>query len=280
MNKVYKMNSTIQVSLIFIFYINLGLPNTIFSQDLNVKIGIRLVIESEILNENRNLIIHLPENYNKSKKSYPVLYQLDGNTETMLETVATVNRLVQTEDVIPELIIVAIENTNRARDMWPVNTNYYPEPNIAGANKFLNFIEKELIPYVENEYRTNEKRILYGQSLSGLFTFYALLTKPNLFNSYIVSSGAFPDCEECFTELSHKAFQQIDQFYYKDIFISNGLKDPLDPDGEYHEQILDFSNDMKDRLRNKSRIKYLTYENQGHVPFLSLYEGLKFIFNE
>lgn len=44
----------------------------------------------------------------------------------------------------------------------------------------------------------------------------------------IIISGAFPDSEKYFNELSQKAFLQIDQFYDKEIFISNGLKDPLD----------------------------------------------------
>ena len=80
-----------------------------------------------------------------SDKSYSVLYRLDGNTQIMLETIATVNRLTFSDEIAPEMIIVAIENTNRPRDMWPVNTKYYPEPNIPGAKSFLAFIEKELI---------------------------------------------------------------------------------------------------------------------------------------
>ena len=272
------MNLTFRMSLISIFLINLGLPHANISQDLNVKIGTIITIKSEILNEDRNIIIHLPDNYGKSGKSYPVLYQLDGNTETMLETVTTVNRLLKTEEVIPELIIVAIENTNRARDMWPVNTKYYPEPNIAGAKNFLNFIEKELIPYVENKYRTNESRIFYGQSLSAVFTIFAFLNNPNLFSSYIASSGAFPACEDHFKDLSAKAFNRKEQFKNQKLFITNGLKDQLDPDGKMNQTMIDFSNTIKENLGNRITYKYQTYENEGHVPFYSLHDGLKFIF--
>ena len=103
--------------------------------------------------------------------------------------------------------------------------------------------------------------------------------KPQLFNSYIACSGAFPGCEDYFKELSLKAFQQKEQFNGQTIFISNGLKDQLDPDGLMNQSMIDFSNSVKDNLGNRLNLKYLTYENEGHVPFQSIYHGLKFIFD-
>ena len=249
-----------------------------FAQDINVKIGFRDSIKSEILQENRNIIIHLPDDYKNSNKSYPVLYRLDGNIQLMLETIATVNRLTFSDEISPEMIIVAIENTNRAKDMWPVNTKYYPEPHNPGAKSFLEFIEKELIPYIETNYKTNNERIICGQSLSGMFTSYAFLTKPELFDSYIICSAAFPGCESYFKELSLKAFLEKDNYMGKKLLMTNGLKDPLDPEGKQHEQIIDFSNSIKELLKNQVTHKYKIYENEGHVPYHSLYDGLKFIF--
>jgi len=263
--------------IIIILLISIGLPRIVTGQDLNLRIGLRVPIKSEILNEQRSLIIHLPDNYDNSGKSYPVIYRLDGNRETILETVVTINRLSLTEEIIPEMIVVAIENTNRDRDMWPVKNRYYNKK--PGAHSFLKFIEHEILPYIEKNYRTTEHRIICGQSLSSVFTLYALLTKPNLFDSYIIISGGFPDSDKYFNELSQKAFLQIDQFYNKEIFICNGLKDPLDPNGKNHEQILNFSNTLMFKTGNKSRCKYVTYENEGHVPFFSLYDGLRFIFD-
>ena len=245
-------------------------------QEININIGFRDSIKSEILNESRTILIHLPESYS-SEKSYPVVYRLDGDIELLAETVIAANRLTYADEVAPEMIIVAIENTNRPRDMWPTNTMYYPETYQAGARFFLEFIEKELIPYIEKKYRSTE-RMLCGQSLSGVFTLYAFLTKPKLFDSYLVSSGAFPDCKEFFTELYNKSFSQIDKFNGQEIFITNGLQDPLDPGGIFQKEIADFSNTIKDKLGNKVRHKYLIYENEGHVPFHSIYDGLKYFF--
>ena len=257
----------------------LGLIATrvIYGQDINIKVGFRDSIKSEILRESRKIMIHLPDSYSKSDKSYPVMYQVKGDTASMLEIVPIVNRLALDEEIIPEMIIVAIETVS-GKDMWPTNTMYYSKPAVLGANDFLAFIEKELIPYIGNKYRTKDDRILYGQSMTSVFTIYTFLTKPKLFNSYIASSGAFPDCENFFKELSIKSFQQTEQFIGQKIFITNGLKDPLISQVNSLQQMTDFSNLVVDKLGSRVTYKYLTYENEGHVPFYSLFDGLKFIY--
>jgi hypothetical protein len=272
------MNIKVGFIRIMIILLGLFLPGLIYSQDINIKLGIRDSIQSTSLKEIRRILIHLPENYASSSKSYPVLYRLDGGPDLLFETISIVNRLVQNEGIIPEMIVVAIENTNRSRDMWPVNTKYNPAPQIAGAEEFLNFIEKELIPYTEGKYRTTTDRILCGQSLSSVFTLYAFLSRPGLFNSFIASSGSFPECVKYFKELSAKSFQQTDGFRDKCLFITNGLKDELDPEGEQNREIIEFSDSIKEKLGNRVKYKYVTYENEGHVPFQSVYDGLKYIY--
>ena len=246
-------------------------------QDLTIKIGRKVILESKILKENRSIIIHLPDNYEDSNKSYPVLIRLDGDTDMMLETVAVVNRLTYSDEISPEMITVAIENTNRGKDMWPTNTKYYPKPNIPGAEDFLNFIEKELIPYIEDNYQTSQEKIICGQSLSAVFVLFGFLTKPEIFDSYIACSGGFPASEEYFKALYNSAFQQPEKFFGKKVFITNGLKDPLDPDGKIHQQMLDFSNAISEDIGSSIFFKYSVYQDEGHVPFHSLYDGLKFI---
>ncbi len=269
------MRTITRIYLIVSILFGLVIPKT-QGQEITIKIGERDSIQSIILNETRNFIVHLPDNYDESK-SYPILFRLDGDSELLFETVATVNRLVYSDEIAPEMIIVAIENTFRARDMWPVNNDYYPEPNIAGAESFRKFLESELLPYIDSKFQT-DNRILCGQSLSAVFVVYSLLTKPNLFNSYIGSSAGFPACEQYFIEIRNKSFEQIDNFLGQKIFITNGLLDPLDPDGSIHKQLVDFSSSINDKLAQRIYYKHLTYENEGHVPFHSLYDGLKFIF--
>jgi predicted alpha/beta superfamily hydrolase len=257
---------------------SLTLLGVVYGQNNNNKQTISINLVSNILSENRNILIHLPANYENSNLSYPVIYRLDGDAKLLRKTASTISKLSNEKDNVPEMIIVAIENTNRSRDMWPTHTKYYPESQPLGSKGFLEFIEKELIPNIESNYRTNENRIIVGQSLSAVFTLYIFLTKPYLFDSYIASSGAFPDCEPYFKELSNKAFQQIDQYEGKKIFITHGLKDELDKDGIVHQQMIDFSISLNNNLGNKISCEYLFYENAGHVPKNSLQDGLEYLF--
>jgi predicted esterase len=99
---------------------------------------------------------------------------------------------------MPAAMIVGItwggENPNydkrRAFDLTPTNNG---QPSQFGnAEKFLSFIKKEAIPYVESNYRTKKnERILVGHSFGGLFTLYALFTEPELFNHYVAGSPAW-----------------------------------------------------------------------------------------
>jgi predicted alpha/beta superfamily hydrolase len=249
----------------------------VYSQDINVKLGFADSIQSPILKENRKIIIRLPDDYDTSKRMYPVLYLLDGTSNSVLETVSVMNKLGADEN-IPEMIVVAIGNTDRDRDMMPLSTKQYTIP-VAGAEQFLSFIGDELIPQIDKKYRTNQQRILCGKSLSGLFTLYALLTKPQLFESYIGrSAGWLGDMNGYFTTLTDKALQQPDQYNGKKIFMSNSLIDDNDKDHVIHKQMLTFSKKVKEKLGDRVQYKYVTYNNYPHVPFPSLYDGLKYIF--
>lgn len=256
------------------------LPCTVFSQELNINLGKRVNLKSKILQEDRTILIHLPTNYYNTNKNYPVLYRLDGDTLIMLESILICNRLTYIEEKISEFIIITIENTNRARDMWPTNTEYYPKPNKAGAKSFQGYLKKEVIPFIENNYRVSKENIICGQSLSSVFVLYSLLTNPEIFDTYIAISGGFPACEDYFTTIYTNAFQNPERFIGKKLFITHGLKDPLDPNGKIHQQLLNFSSYLKEHLDNEILYKYKTYENEGHVPFYSLYDGLKYVYEE
>ena len=271
------MKSISRYYLIIFILFSLLKTGVIYGQDLNLKLGSIDSIQSSILKEKRKIIIRLPGDYDTSKKMYPVLYLLDGNNNSLLGTVSTMNKLGSDEN-IPQMIVVAIVNTDRDRDMMPLSTKQYTVP-VAGAEQFLSFIGNELIPQIEKKYRTNQQRILCGNSLSGLFTLYVLLTKPQLFESYIGrSAGWLGDMNDYFTTLANKAFQQPNLYKGKKIFMSNSLIDDYDKDHVVHKQMLEFSEKIKAKMGDRVQYKYVTYNNYPHVPFPSLYDGLKYIF--
>ena len=89
------------------------------------------------------------------KLDYPVLYLLDGQ-RNFGHTIGTLDLLNQS-NMAQEMIVVAIMNTHRTRDFTPTYDESYNQWGFSGgADKFLNFIEQELMPYIDKHYRTND----------------------------------------------------------------------------------------------------------------------------
>jgi predicted alpha/beta superfamily hydrolase len=61
-------------------------------------------------------------------------------------------------------------------------------PNTGHSDKFISFIENELQPLMQSKYKANKNKTLIGESLGGLLATEVLLTKPTLFNKYIIVS--------------------------------------------------------------------------------------------
>lgn len=143
---------------------------------------------STVLSEQRDLLIHLPNNYNQNKMlEYPVLYLLDGQ-RNFAHTIGTLDLLNQS-NMAQEMIIVAIMNTHRTRDFTPTYDKSYNEWGLSGgADNFLDFIDKELIPFINKNYRANNFKVISGHSLGGLLSIYALHSKPELFQAHFAFS--------------------------------------------------------------------------------------------
>jgi predicted alpha/beta superfamily hydrolase len=151
-------------------------------------------IQSAILAEKRTLNIYLPDGYKiNDDVKYPVVYLLDGGTD---EDFIHITGLYQFNSFpwinrVQPSIIVGIANTNRMRDMT------YPTANAAAKKKypasgrsgmFIDFIEKELQPYVQKKFKTNSSKTIIGESLGGLLVTEILLKSPALFDKYIIVS--------------------------------------------------------------------------------------------
>ena len=148
-------------------------------------------IKSVVLNEERTVVVQLPKSYQaQPNKVYPVVYRLDGAGNIPLASVV-IERL-QNDNRAPEVIIIAIENTNRLRDFYPT-VNKEPQGPVGeggGAAKFLAFFEQELIPLVNKNYRTHDYKVIAGASAGGVFALYALQANPKLFQAHIAYSPA------------------------------------------------------------------------------------------
>jgi predicted alpha/beta superfamily hydrolase len=157
----------------------------------------QLVLKSSLLSEERRILVRLPRRYEiDAAARYPVLYKFDGDNQLSRydESVDVLSSI----DVIPDLIIVAIPNGRgmRNRDLTPASL--HQDGTESGAmgtgemgrgDRFLDFLEQDLIPYVEANYRTTQERILAGHSRGALLVLQSLLSKPELFRARLMFSA-------------------------------------------------------------------------------------------
>jgi predicted alpha/beta superfamily hydrolase len=159
-----------------------------FAQDKTFAPRGDMEIASKVLKEQRKLKVFLPDNYDTNDSiSYPVIYVLDGEWHTGLNN-WNAYKLAQ-EGVIPPAIIVGIINVDRNRDFLPTHVGI--NSTSGKAKDFLEFISKELKPYIDSLYNTSGRTALVGHSFGGVFTMYALLTSPDLFDAHVVSDPPF-----------------------------------------------------------------------------------------
>ncbi len=142
-------------------------------------------LRSTVLNEDRRVLVRVPASYAGSNARYPVVYLLDGH-EPLLSHVPGQLDALSANGAAPEMILVSIANIDRWRDFTP--TRIAARPNTGGAEAFLDFIEKELQPYIERNYRIQPYRIFLGHSLGGLLVTHSLLNRPHLFQAHVAAS--------------------------------------------------------------------------------------------
>lgn len=167
-------------------------PATVPVMAAPVAAGERLTLQSQVLGEERTVFVSLPGSYTRSIQKYPVLYLTDAQWQ-FDQTRSTANFLAR-NGLMPEMIIVAVTNTDRTRDLYATRADFkrngrtIPFPTSGNADRFLEFFEKELIPWTESKYRTLPLRILAGHSAGGNFAMHTMRMRPQLFQAVIAAS--------------------------------------------------------------------------------------------
>jgi len=187
------------------------------------------IFHSQIIEDDFYLYISFPDDYDKSDKKYPVLYLLDG--DVTFGMAASIARYLQFGNTIPELIIVGIGYGTLKKSEGNMKSRDYTispkrgRSGTGGAPKFREFLKEELIPYIENTYRSiPDERTISGYSLGSLFAIYTLFTEPGLFNNYIIGSPHLSWDEYRIFTIQEEAFEKMDDIEAK-VFISVGSEE-------------------------------------------------------
>lgn len=294
-NKIISGLKIVLTIVLIIFHQSLK-AQTNQNQQFLQKIGVLDSIYSQILNESRKIYIQLPASYNPEKdQKYPVVFVLDG--EIFLPTVIDVQNYYS-GGFTPEMVLVGISNDkNRIRDLTTskISTKYgmpFNERN-GEANNFSNFIEKELIPYIETKYPVTNFRTLIGHSYGGLFTIYTLINHPYLFSNYLAID---PSLDWDGQKLLKKAEEILitQQYKNKSLFMSlsgqlhmqnskisidNVMQDTTDFTLFARSNIV-FSNAIKQNAKNGLSFEWRFYPGDLHgtIPFPAIMDGLISLF--
>ena len=242
---------------------------SISAQD-SITIGKYKKFDSKILGGKVTYLEHLPDGYESSNKNYPVIFMMNGHIiSAFANAAATLDNL--SGDRIPEMILIGIANEGVAGNYWscPNDSGF-----VRGGEKFHNFLKEELIPEIKKNYRTNDFKILAGQSNTGLYVMYNFLFYPDLFNAYIVASPMFGWCPDFFLNKT-KSFLRDKYEFNKKLYVSYGDMD--------YAQVLDHINNFKEILKGSPeslKWKVDLIENTGHVPLITMNNALLFFFSE
>lgn len=250
-----------------------------------IAIGEKFTISSKILNEDREILIRLPKDYNYSVKKYPVLYVLDGEF-FFQQANSVINFLSECSYIynkpIPDMIVVALVNIDRNRDYTPtyapnqLGSLYYPTS--GGGAKFLNFLEKELIPEIDNQYRTQSFRTLTGWSFGGLFTVYTYAKKPELFSAYLAISPSLWWDKDIFVSKYDSIFANF-SYPLKKFTITCGALEG----GNIGRAVRNgFVPIFKEKMPGNYHFNFVEIPDEDHsfVPYKALYDGLISVFSD
>ena len=250
-------------------------PN--IKQKSDLVIGEKVDFWSETLGENRKLNIYLPQGYSAdSAKTYPVIYLLDGSID---EDFIHISGLVQFGsfpwiNMLPESIVIGISNVDRKRDFtFPTNNKKDKKdfPTTGESAKFMDFIEKELQPLIEQNYKVDSVSTIIGQSLGGLLATEILFKRPQLFDNYVIVSPSLWWDDESLLKVDPKSYTAP-----KSIYVAVGKE------GKVMERTARELYEKLNLLKKENSQLYFEFfeeQNHGDVLHLAVYNAFNKLFN-
>lgn len=271
------------LTIAFLCILLFGVQATFAQSKTDIIVGSKFTIKSSILNEERTCLISLPDSYNDPssvEKKYPIIILLDGYVH--FKTAAGIVHFMSSDrnrnNLMPETIIIAIENVDRKRDFTVTKIKIKRPNNMGGGRKFLGFIEKELIPYIDETYRTEPSRTLIGHSLGGLLTINSYIDENSIFDGYMsIDPSIFWEEEMMNSKVDSISSISLQKKLY--IATANQGEANYERNKKRHD-------DLYALIKKKSgdnlhvKIEYFDKETHRSVPLPAIYEGLKYLNQE
>lgn len=242
------------------------------AQGEDIVFGQKFSITSTVLNEQRQIAVFTPGNYQKSDDKYQVLYLLDGEWNFLFVS-SLVDKLSSSGDV-PPMLVVGVLNSNRNKDLTPPGIND-DKRRYGGGERFLQFLTDELQPWVDNNYRTHPYKVLAGHSFGGLFTVYSSMQDPEAFNAYLALSPSLGRNNEQQIRNARDFFTS-DKVLPQSLFIAVGNEGGLT-----YSSSKKFAKIIEERIHGEMRFRFSHLKAESHVSITTqgFIDGLKFIYD-
>lgn len=266
-----------------------------YSKNNAIQIGLIDTIHSTILKEDRELIIYLPESAKDAttkREKYPILYLLDGR-DNFIQMVAMLQRYSEKNNskILPEMIIVGIPNENYSKRTMDFSPTTAGEPETYGrGNDFLEFIDKELFPYIENKYSPSTDKTIIGHSFGGVVVMNALTRYTHMFDNYMMIDGSLHFDNELFLNNEDYSVENKD-LKNKNLFIAiantatyGSTLESIRKDTIRSNRFVRHSLKLVDQIESsdtKINMEWKYYENETHgtTNYLSQLDALRFFYS-
>lgn len=238
------------------------------------------VIHSRVLNQDRQVYIHVPKlDSADMNKALPVLYLLDG--ENHFHILSAYIEYLRHWKIIPPMIIVGIVSADRVKDLTPVNSlinfdgkvdsNYKTS---GGNEQFLNFLQQELMLFMEANYKVSPFKIFAGHSFGGLTAINCMLKRPNMFDAYIAISPSLWFGNKYVLRLAEQKLPKL-LIGNKKLFYSVGNEG-----GTFRDDVLTFDKLFEHNNLKTVERRYKYYPDEDHMtePIPAYYDALRFIY--
>lgn len=255
--------------LLFISFLSIHLYTIAqFSQNENkqIVIGTEDAIFSKVLNEERKIWVHLPEDIEDGKK-YPVIYVLDGTGH--FYTVTGVLKLLEQWN-LPKSIVVGIPNTDRTRDFTPTHVAFqrgHKSETSGGALNFIKFIKEELQPYVHSTYPVDTMSTIVGHSTGGLFVLYAYTHHPDVFDNYLAIDPSLWWDKEKLVQQSKKLLN-TSTYQNKSLYVAVANSNNIDT-----TKVRRLKSEISEMLRANLNFHDVLVKNSNNLDFTWDYQG-------
>ncbi|MGI4737056.1 MAG: alpha/beta hydrolase [Janthinobacterium lividum] len=257
-------------------------------------------LRSTILQETRKFYVHLPAGATgpaATQKRYPVVYLFDADAQFAAATSMIQYLSTNYNTLCPEMIVVGLLHPDRRKDLTPTHVATDPPFWSPGASKttgggepFIAFLEQELLPYIDQRYPTQPRKLLIGHSLGGLAVMQIFVHHTPLFEAYVCLDPSMWWDQQTLLKEAKRALETR-RFDGTSLYL--GIAHTADEGLEVQAVLTDttaatlhmrsvfalqryFEHNPHNGLRYRG--KYYPDDTHMSVPFIAEYEALRFLF--